>query len=150
VTGYVFFKGVEQVNIGIVRSTTNQHLMIDSLDTATGAHSIVLCNPNLNPADKESASSWSASPTHTMLVLNGTFSLAEAVPGVSITTAEGMTTLEVEFENGLPIYLKLSDTEPFALERTDVCSQPEKVLVEGNMRIRTDNHEYTLLGTCVK
>lgn len=150
VTGYVFFKGIEQVNIGIVRSTTNQHLMIDSLDTATGAHSIVLCNPNLNPADKESASSWSASPTHTMLVLNGTFSLAEAVPGVSITTAEGMTTLEVEFENGLPIYLKLSDTEPFALERTDVCSQPEKVLVEGNMRIRTDNHEYTLLGTCVK
>ena len=150
VTSFVFFKGVEKVNIGIVRSTANQHLMIDSLDTETGVHSIVLCNPNLNPIDKESASSWSTSPTHTTLVLNGTFSLEEAVPGVGLTTADGTTTLEVDFEKGLPIYFKLTDVDPFGLKETDVCTQPEKVLVDGDIRIRTDNHEYTLLGICLK
>ena len=153
ITSYVFFRGVDNINLGIVRSTSNQHLMIDSLNTETGVRSIVLCNPNLNPTNTQSASTWTPTPTHTTLVLNGTFQLLNPVPSVSIsTTDETTTTLEVDFENGMPIYLQLTGEgiDPHGITNTNAGANADKILVEGHIHIRTNNHEYTLLGTCLK
>ena len=110
VTSFVFYDSIVNVNLGIVRSTSHQHLMIDSLDAQTGNHSIALCNPNIEPSAHHAGNKWTATPSHTKLLLNGYYTLLSEVEGVSVSNIGTHTTiLEVDFNQGLPLYITLKD-----------------------------------------
>jgi hypothetical protein len=100
ITAYSFFSAVSGLTFGIVKSTTSQHLLMDSLDVASNRHYFAICNPNLNP-QTDATYGWIVANTQTTLTLNGEWLPVAPVNGVAFSApSNGTTQVTVTMSGG--------------------------------------------------
>ncbi|MDD2283813.1 MAG: polysaccharide lyase family 8 super-sandwich domain-containing protein [Paludibacter sp.] len=105
--GYVFFKGVDNIPFGHVKSTTTEHLMtVRNEQEKTRLHFSV-CNPNLRPVTNANFG-FLATATTTTLTIRGTWKILTATEGVEVTSVnKDETQITLTLEEGMPVYFTL-------------------------------------------
>ncbi|MGN0037341.1 MAG: chondroitinase family polysaccharide lyase [Bacteroidaceae bacterium] len=118
ITAYAFYQPTENLDFGIVQSTTFRHLLLVRHDADNGHCHLAICNPDLCP-EKDSAFKWHTTPSHTSLTLRGNWVLAQPVKGVSLAKeSDEETRLDIDMAEGMPTYIELCDAQTAKSERT--------------------------------
>lgn len=106
-TAYSFFAAQFNIPVGIVKSSTAEHLLMHRPDAATGLQYFAASNPNLQPVT-DALYGWKASTSQTTLTLGGEWYLLNETAGVKIYPPEaGQTQLTLTFQQGEPVYFTL-------------------------------------------
>lgn len=115
-TAYSFFGAYSGAELGIVLSTTSEHLLIDTYDADNNVHKMAICNPNLNP-ESNATFGFLPNATQTTLTLKGKWQLATADARISIVQQTDHTTeISVTMNNGEPLYFTLKDSASSSIE----------------------------------
>ena len=122
ITAYSFFSSTGNLNFGIVKSSSNECLLMDKSDAPNNRHYFAVCNPNLKPLS-DPVYNWIASPSQTTLTLSGEWYPVSPVEKVVFAApVAGQTQVTVSFYNGEPIYFAArqgGDTTSVKIVRDD-------------------------------
>ena len=150
--GYAFYEAAEGMAYGIVRATTHQHLLLDTYDMENSTHHFAACNPNLEPKD-DATYGWMATPTTTVLTLEGEWMADERVDNVSFAAPEkGMTEVAIRFEEGEPLYFNAVPYNPSGVSNQVKDSHDgkvQKIVRDGHVYLTRYGKTYSMLGIAV-
>ncbi len=122
ITAYSFFGAVNDLNFGIIKSSSAENLLMCKRNEALNQYSFAICNPNLNP-QSNSTYGWLPTSTQTTLTLNGEWLPLTPVHGVYFNQpANGQTQVTVTFNNGEPLYFAIRNSN----DTNDLSQNKEK------------------------
>lgn len=121
ITAYTFYNAVFDLNFGIVKSTTNQHLLMHRSDEVSGYQYFAASNPNLNPVDDVNFV-WRATATQSTLTIKGEWLPLDEVSGVQFhEPSNGETKVTLTFMDGEPLYFSLKSKFDTKTEHVEVA-----------------------------
>jgi chondroitin-sulfate-ABC endolyase/exolyase len=118
ITAYTFFAPMAAVNIGIVKATTNNHLLMHREDELTGRQYFAAANPDLSPVN-DLVYGWKSSNTQTTITLAGEWlPLYELSDVLFHPPSNGLTQVTLNFHDGEPLYFVLKRPDDTGLDIT--------------------------------
>lgn len=122
ITAYSFFGAVNNLNFGIIKSSSAENLLMCKRNEALNQYSFAICNPNLNP-QSSSTYGWLPTSTQTTLTLNGEWLPITPVVGVYFNQpVNGQTQVAITFNNGEPLYFAIRNSK----DTNDLSQNKEK------------------------
>ncbi len=122
VTAYSFFGAVNNLNFGIIKSSSAENLLMCKRNETQNQYSFAICNPNLNP-QSNSTYGWLPTSTQTTLTLNGEWLPLSPVVGVYFNQpVNEQTQVTVTFKNGEPLYFAIRNSK----DTNDLSQNKEK------------------------
>lgn len=139
ITAYAFFQPASNLNFGLVKEVTAQHLLLLKPDAETQHLHFAAANPNLQPVN-DAAFGWRASPTETKISIDGEWMLANANDKVFVhNVSNAVTDVSIMFEEGEPVYFSLKPLNETAVDKL-TASAFEVFVINNHLRINAKNN----------
>ncbi len=109
ITAYVFFDAVSNIDFGIVKSSSAEHLLSHKA-TSSGNQYFAATNPNLKPV-ADAVFGWRSSPSQATIILAGEWYPLYENPSIEcFPPSDGETKITLTFTDGEPLYFVLNET----------------------------------------
>ena len=135
-TAYSFFGPVGNLNFGIVKSTTSQHLLVVKYDSEKNRYRLSICNPNLNPST-DAAYGWISTPTQTTLTLKGEWKVISGAENVSAAEpASNETQFTIVMKEGLASHFTIGTMDDTSADNELITAHATLSHNNGMLRIK--------------
>ena len=132
---YSFFEPVSDLNFGIVKATTSQHLLMVKKDSEVERYYFSICNPNLNPQGNATYG-WIATPTQTILTLKGEWKAQSNAEGVSFAApSNNETQVTITMKEGEAIHFGITTLDDTGIEQEILDEQPHLSYKNGMLQL---------------
>ncbi|GAB1415071.1 chondroitinase family polysaccharide lyase [Paludibacter sp.] len=118
INAYSFFGARFNLNFGIVKSSTGEHLLMHKADEISGRQYFAATNPNLKPVS-DANFGWKSSTTQATLTIAGEWLPLNQPDGVQIHPfSNGETQITLTFKDGEPLYFSLRRKDDTGIDVT--------------------------------
>lgn len=109
ITALSFFAPVDDTGLEFVKSSSSQMLAMYQKQS-DGSMALALCCPNLHPNRlSNTLCDWTSAGSQATVTLQGEWKSSDSQSkDISVTSGNGITILNVNFNDGLPVYLNLN------------------------------------------